>query len=83
MGCFPMLYSGVGPTVRQCGLSAELVQELVRERLIHGGDQKSDNDPDRYVMGEILPAERSYLSQPYAFRERRLDEPAMSDARRN
>jgi hypothetical protein len=34
-----MLYFGVRPIVRQCGCSAEIVQELVKERLIQLGDK--------------------------------------------
>ena len=84
-----MLYSGVRPTLRQCGFSAEIVQELAKERLIQLGDQKFGDDPDRYVIEEILPAGHSFLSQQRAFRARNAfselghNEPATSAANRN
>jgi hypothetical protein len=62
-----MLYFGVRPTVRECGLSAETVQELVKERLIQLGDKKFGDDPDRYVIEKILPAGHSVISQQHAF----------------
>ncbi len=61
-----MLYSGVRPTVRQCGFSAEIIHELVKERLIQLGDKKFGDDPDRYVIEEILPAGHSFISQQHA-----------------
>jgi len=64
-----MLYFGVRPTVRQCGCSAEIVQELVKERLMQLGDKKFGDDPDRYVIEEILPAGHSLISQQHALRE--------------
>ncbi|MGO8836174.1 MAG: hypothetical protein ACLQAH_15605 [Limisphaerales bacterium] len=64
-----MVYSGVRPTLRQCGFSAEIVQELVKERLVQLGDQKFGDDPDRYVIEEILPAGHSFISQQHALRE--------------
>ena len=63
-----MLYSGVRPTVRQCGFPAEIVQELVKERLIQLGDQKFGDDADRYIIEEILPAGHSFISQQHALR---------------
>jgi hypothetical protein len=66
-----MLYSGVWPTLRQCGFSGEIVQELVKERLIQLGDKKFGDDPDRYVIEEILPAGHSFISQQHALRDRR------------
>ena len=66
-----MLYSGVQPTVRQCGFSAEIVQELVKERLIQLGDKKFGDDPDRYVIQEILPAGNSFISRQHMLRDRR------------
>ena len=65
-----MLYFGVRPTVRQCGFSAEIVQELVKERLMQLGDKKFGDDPDRYVIEEILPAGHSFISQQHALRDR-------------
>ena len=64
-----MLYSGVQPTVRQCGFSADIVQGLVKERLIQLGDKKFGDDPDRYVVEEILPAGHSFISPQYALRD--------------
>lgn len=63
------LYSGVQPTLRQCGFSAEIVQELVKERLIELGDKKFGDDPDRYEIVEILPAGHSFISQQHALRD--------------
>jgi len=65
-----MLYFGVRPTVRQCGFSAEIVQGLVKERLIQLGDKKFGDDPDRYVIEEILPAGHSFISQQHALHYR-------------
>ena len=66
-----ILYFGVRPTLRECGFSAEIVQGLVKERLIQSGDKKSGDDPDRYVIEEILPAGHSFISQQHAIRDRR------------
>jgi hypothetical protein len=66
-----MLFFGVRPTLRQCGFQAEIVQELVKERLIQLGDKKFGDDPDRYVIEEILPAGHSFISQQHALRDRR------------
>ena len=66
------MYSGVRPTVRQCGFSGEIVQELVKERLIELGDKKFGDDPDRYVILEVLPAGHSFISQQRALRNRRI-----------
>lgn len=66
-----VLYFGVRPTLRQCGFPAEIVQELVKERLIQLGDKKFGDDPDRYVIEEILPAGHSFISQQRALRDRR------------
>jgi len=63
-----MLYSGVRPTLRQCGFSAEIIQELVKERLIQLGDQKFGDDSDRYVIEVILPAGHSFISQQHTLR---------------
>ena len=66
-----MLYFGVRPTVRECGCSAEIVQELVKEGLIQLGDKKFSDDPDRFVIEEILPAGHSFISQQHALRNPR------------
>ena len=63
-----LLYCGVKPTLRQCGFSPEIVQELTKERLIQLGDKKSGDDLDRYVIEEILPAGVSFILQQKASR---------------
>ena len=65
-----ILYFGVRPTVRECGFSAEIVQGLVKEQLVKVGDKQFGDDPDRYVIEEILPAGRSFISQQHALRDR-------------
>jgi len=66
-----MLYFGVRPTVRECGFSAEIVQELFKEQLIRLGDKKFGDDPDRFVIEEILQAGHSFISQQHTLRDRR------------
>jgi len=63
-----MLYFGVKPTLRQCGLAPEIVQELTSEGLIQLGDKQSGDDLDRYVIEEILPAGVSFIFQQKASR---------------
>ena len=63
-----LLYFGVKPTLRQCGLAPEIVQELTKESLIQLGDKKFGDDLDRYVIAEILPAGLSFISQRKASR---------------
>jgi hypothetical protein len=65
-----MLYFGVRPTLRQCGVSVEIVRELVREGLLQLGDKRFGDDLDRYVIEEILPAGHSFISQQHALRDR-------------
>ena len=65
-----MLYFGVRPTLRQCGFPPEIVQELAKEGLIGLGDKRFGDDPDRYVIEEILPAGLSFISQRHALRDR-------------
>jgi len=65
-----MLYFGVRPTLRQCGFPPETVQELANEGLIRVGDKKVGDDPDRYVIEEILPAGFSFILQQHALRAR-------------
>jgi glutaredoxin-related protein len=64
-----MVYFGVRPTLRQCGFSAEIVQELVNERLIQLRDKRFGDDPDRYVIEEMLPAGLSFILQQKALRD--------------
>ena len=65
-----LLYSGVRPTLRECGFSAEIVQGLVKEQLVRLGDKKFGNDPDRCVIEEILPAGHAFIAQQHALRDR-------------
>jgi hypothetical protein len=43
-----MIYFGVQPTVRQCGLPPETIQELAKERLVLLRDRKFGDDLDRF-----------------------------------
>jgi hypothetical protein len=65
-----MIYFGVRPTVRQCGFAPEVIQELVKERLVQLGDRKFGDDLDRFVIHEILPAGHAFISQQRMLRER-------------
>lgn len=65
-----LMYSGVRPTLRECGFSAEIIQGLVKEQLVKSGDQKPGNHADRCVIEEILPAGHSFIAQQHALRER-------------
>ena len=66
-----MLYFLVRPTLRQCGFPPDIVYELAKAGLVRLGDMKSGDDPDRYVIEEILPAGHSFISQQHALRDRR------------
>ena len=66
-----MVYFGVRPTLRQCGFPPETIQELVKDGLIQLGDRKFGDDPDRFVIEEILPAGLSFISQQHALKDRR------------
>jgi hypothetical protein len=61
------IYSGVRPTVRECGFSAENVEELVKEGLILPGGKMSGAESNRYVIEEILPAGHAFISQHRMF----------------
>jgi hypothetical protein len=65
-----LLYSGVRPTLRECGFSAEIIQGLVKEQLVKSADQKPGNYTDRCVIEEILPAGHSFIAQQHALRDR-------------
>jgi hypothetical protein len=65
-----MLYFGVRPTLRECGFPPEIVHELAKEGLILLGDKTFGDDPDRYVIEEILPAGLYFISQQHAIRDR-------------
>lgn len=62
-----LLYFGVRPLVRESGFSAEIVQELAKEQLIQLGDRKFGDDPDRFVIEEILPAGHTFILHQHAF----------------
>ena len=64
-----LLYSGVQPTLRECGFSVETIQGLVKEQLVKSGDQKPGNYTDRCVIEEILPAGYSFIAQQHALRD--------------
>ena len=66
-----MLYFGVRPTLRQCGFSPEIVQELAKAGLLQLGDKRFGDGPDRYFIEEILPAGLSFISQQKALPDRR------------
>ena len=58
-----IIYSGVRPTVRESGFSAENVEELAKEGLILPRGKMSGEESDRYVIEEILPAGHAFISQ--------------------
>ena len=66
-----IIYSGVRPTVRECGFSAENVEELVKEGLILPSGKMSGGESDRYVIEEILPAGHAFISQHRTFHDER------------
>jgi hypothetical protein len=66
-----ILYFGVRPTLPECGFSAAIVQELVKEQLVKLGDNKFGANPDRCVIEEILPAGHAFIAQQHAIRDRR------------
>jgi hypothetical protein len=64
-----LLYFGVRPTLRQCGLAPEIVQELTKEQLIQLGDKKFGDALDRYVVEELSPAGVAFILQQKALRD--------------
>jgi hypothetical protein len=64
-----ILYSGVRPTVRECGFSPGAVQELANEGLILVRDKMVPNEPDRNVIEEILPAGHAFISEHHALHD--------------
>jgi hypothetical protein len=66
-----IIYSGVRPTVRECGFSAENVEELAKEGLILPGGKMSGAESDRYVIEEILPAGHAFISQHHGLHDQR------------
>jgi hypothetical protein len=73
-----IIYSGVRPTMRECGFSAEIIQELAKEQLIQSRDKHSGDDTDRFVIEEILPAGHSFISQQHALRDRHQLTPVLA-----
>ena len=65
-----VLYFGVRPTLRQCGFPPEIIGELTKAGLIQLGDKRFGDDPDRYVIEEILPAGLAFIAQQHAIRDR-------------
>ena len=61
------IYSGVRPTVRECGLSAENVAELVKEGLILPRGKMPGGESGRNVIEEILPVGHAFISQHRTF----------------
>ena len=70
-----IIYSGVRPTVRECGFSAENVEELVKEGLILPSGKMSGDEYDRNVIEEILPAGHTFISQHRTFHDQRNPPP--------
>jgi hypothetical protein len=66
-----IIYSGVRPTLRECGFSTENVEELVKEGLILPSGKISGGESNRYVIEEILPAGHAFISQHRAFHDQR------------
>jgi len=66
-----IIYSGVRPTVRESGFSAENIEELVKEGLILPGGKMSGAESNGYVIEEILPAGHAFISEHRAFHHER------------
>jgi hypothetical protein len=66
-----IIYSGVRPTVRECGFSAQNVEELVKEGLILPSGKISGDESNRNVIEEILPAGHAFISQHRTFPDER------------
>jgi hypothetical protein len=64
-----MVYFGVRPTLRACGFSVDLIQELVKKGLLQLRDKRHGENLDRYVIEEILPAGHSLIAQQHALRD--------------
>lgn len=69
------IYSGVRPTVRESGLSAENVLELAKEGLIQPGEQMFSDEPDRCVIQGILPAGHIFISKHHALHDQHFLSP--------
>jgi hypothetical protein len=66
-----IIYSGVRPTVRESGFSAENVEELAKEGLILPGGKTFGDESDRYVIEEISPAGHTFISQHHVLHDPR------------
>jgi hypothetical protein len=66
-----IIYSGVRPTVRECGFSTENVEELIKEGLIQSRDNMFPDEPDRNVIEEILPAGHAFILQHHTLHDQR------------
>ena len=62
-----IIYSGVRPTVGECGFSAENVEELVKEGLILSEGKMSGAEANRNVIEEVLPAGHAFIIQHRTF----------------
>ena len=61
-----IIYSGVRPTVRECGFSVENVQELAKEGFIRLGEKMFSAESAGHVIEEILSAGHAFISEPHA-----------------
>lgn len=66
-----IVYSGVRPTVRESGFSAENVEELVKEGLILLNGKMSGDESGGNVIEEILPAGHAFISKHRTFHDQR------------
>ena len=57
--------------MRECGFSAENVQELANEGLIQSGAKLFPGEPGRDVIQGILPAGHAFISQHHALSDQR------------
>ncbi|HEV2328615.1 MAG TPA: hypothetical protein VGY56_07500 [Verrucomicrobiae bacterium] len=62
-----IIYSGVRPTMRECGFSAENVEELVKEGLILPSGKMSGEESDRCVIEEVSPAGHAFILRHHTF----------------
>ncbi len=66
-----IIYSGVRPTVRESGFSMANVEELAKEGLILPNGKLSGDEPDTYVIDEILPAGHAFILEHHALHDPR------------
>jgi hypothetical protein len=69
------IYSGVRPTVRESGLTAQNIHELAKEGLIHPGEKMFSDNPDRCVIEQILPAGHLFISEHNALHDQHILSP--------